>query len=133
MAQNNYAYTSNLQPLTTLLEDQALPSKTVFAVIKIVRLRLLGGFTDIEGVARHLCLSTRSLQRRLTDAGVNYRTILATERYRRALTLLQETEHSITDIAMMLGYSYAEDFTRAFNKLHGCSPSIARRYNRVLL
>ena len=105
---------------------QPSPDTTVWLVTDTVNLRLSDGLSDLEGTARHLRLSVRTLQRRLADEGTNYRTILATERYRRACALLQETEHSITDIALTLGYDYTEDFTRAFAKIHGCPPSLAR-------
>ena len=45
------------------------------------------------------------------------------QRVQKARHLLLEGRHSIQDIALELGYSNTSNFTNAFRKLNGCSPS----------
>lgn len=115
-----------LSELDLIMNGQP-PTTMTDAVSKIVQLRLLGGLIDIEGAARHMKLSVRSLQRKLSDEGETYREILNRERYRRASDLLSQSDHSITDISRLLGYEYVNDFTRAFTWQYGSSPSQFRR------
>lgn len=55
---------------------------------------------------------------------------------RRRLTLaafeLQKTDLKIIDIALKYGYESPDSFTRAFYRLHGINPSIARRNETCL-
>ena len=111
------------------LMDEAPPHTMADAVTQVVRMRLLAGLVDIEGAARQLKLGVRSMQRRLSLAGETYRHILARERVNRAVALLSEKDHTITKIAMMLGYEYVGDFTRAFTKEKGYPPGTFRQSN----
>ncbi|MCR8634186.1 helix-turn-helix transcriptional regulator [Paenibacillus radicis (ex Xue et al. 2023)] len=47
-------------------------------------------------------------------------------RMERALQLLQQTRHTVTEIAIMLGYPDLYSFTRAFSKHYAASPSKLR-------
>ena len=112
-----------------VLMDESPPCTMVDAVAQIVRMRLLASLIDIEGAAHQLKLGVRSMQRRLSIEGESYRNILARERTNRAIALLSEKDHSITKIAMMLGYEYVGDFTRAFTREKGYPPSAFRQSN----
>jgi AraC family transcriptional regulator len=56
---------------------------------------------------------------------------------KRRLTLaaseLVQSDRKIIDIAMRYGYENPESFTRAFKKVHGISPSQARKEGRTLV
>jgi len=93
------------------------------SVIGVVLLRLLDGQTDVEGAAERLTLSVRSLQRLLQQHGLTYRDLLDRARMLRARSLLTETDRSVTEIALALGYSDPPNFTRAFRRLAGHSPT----------
>jgi AraC-like DNA-binding protein len=105
------------------LENEKPPISTTEVVTAVVHLRLLGGLTDIAGAAQHLHTGVRTLQRRLSVEGMSYRRILLEQRNARALHLLRETDFSVTDIAVALGYEYAGDFTRAFSRYYGFAPT----------
>jgi AraC-like DNA-binding protein len=45
----------------------------------------------------------------------------------RARTLLLETELSITQIALEVGYEYAGNFTTAFKRYFGVPPNVMRK------
>ncbi len=92
------------------------------SVLSVVLLRLLDGRADIEGTAEALGLSVRSLQRRLSQQGVSYRSVVDSARLTRAIALLRDTSLSVTAIAFELGYADPPNFTRAFNRWAGCSP-----------
>lgn len=52
-------------------------------------------------------------------------------RYQRATILLTTTELTMADIANQLGFSHPSQFTRAFQRRAGCSPSVYRRQGRA--
>jgi AraC-like DNA-binding protein len=92
----------------------------------IITLRLIDGQTDIDGVARMVGISRRTLQRWLDAQGVTYRALLDRVRLERARALVLETEAPLSEIAMVTGYSDHAHFTRAFGRHFGRSPSAER-------
>jgi AraC-like DNA-binding protein len=87
-----------------------------------IALRLLDGDTDIDGCARLLRCSTRSIQRRLAEQGVTYRQLVEEARLQRAASLLRETSQTVIEIALGLGYTEGSNFSRAFKRWSGASP-----------
>ena len=88
----------------------------------VITLRLLDGQTDLDGAARLLGRGPRSLQGDLSRAGTSYRVLLDQARLRRGAALLRESEASVTDIAIELGYEEPTNFTRAFRRWSGLTP-----------
>ncbi|MCX4245899.1 AraC family transcriptional regulator [Paraliomyxa miuraensis] len=86
-----------------------------------------GGIASLPSIARALHLSTRTLKRRLAEAGCSYRSLVDDVRRERALVLLAEPGLDLTTIAMRLGYSDATNFSRAFRRWTGAPPSRYRR------
>ncbi|ENX33822.1 hypothetical protein F889_02485 [Acinetobacter colistiniresistens] len=76
--------------------------------------------------AKVLNISTKTLQRYLQQQGVEFQTLKKQVTIERAIDLLENSTFTITHIAYELGYSNPANFTRAFNKLVGCSPQIYR-------
>ena len=107
-----------------ILADAPDPAHALSAV---VALRLLDGQTDIEGAARMVGLGMQGLQRRLRQAGWTYREVIESALRARAQRLLIETELSVLEIALSLGYETHASFTRAFTRWMGCPPSDYRR------
>ena len=89
----------------------------------IVAVRLMEGRVDIEGAAAMAGLGVQGLQRRLREAGLSYRDVVGAARQARAEALLRETELSVTEIAVEVGYSEHANFTRAFRRARGTSPT----------
>lgn len=81
---------------------------------------------DETAVARRLGMSTATLRRRLSEAGVSFRGISGDLRRQAAATLL-ETGDSLDDIAARLGFSDARSFRRACHGWFGMAPSLYRR------
>jgi AraC-like DNA-binding protein len=86
---------------------------------------------DIDSVARNLGLSTRTLQRRLDDAGTTFEQIVSDTRATAARTLLVETDKPMTTIAHDLGYAESSAFTRAVRRWYKKSPKEVRRNDRL--
>jgi len=70
--------------------------------------------------------SMRTLQRELNREGTDFRTLVNAVRAGRAEELLRHRDLSITRIATELGYSTPANFSRAFRKTKGLSPSALR-------
>lgn len=77
---------------------------------------------NIESVAAILCMSPRSLQRRLTAAGISFREIKAEELNRRATYLLENTSMTIESISRELGYAHPSNFIKCFKAQTRMSP-----------
>lgn len=87
------------------------------------------GTPSINLIAEVAGTSTRTLQRHLLAAGLNYRELLEQVRYDMAIHLLTNPDNTIMDIATQLGYSEPTHFTRAFRRMAGVSP---RKYKQQL-
>ncbi len=85
--------------------------------------RLTSGESSAEAAAKHLNMSTRSLQRKLAKANTNYLRLVDDTRKDLALHRIEDPRWSITDITFELGFSQPSAFTRAFKRWTGLSPS----------
>lgn len=81
----------------------------------------------LEDIASTLCVSPRTLIRQLAAHGTSYRKLLEQEQREVARKLLDQARHSVSEIAVMLGYSDVTNFDRAFRRMFGVSPVQYRR------
>ncbi|MFM9900626.1 MAG: AraC family transcriptional regulator [Polaromonas sp.] len=92
--------------------------------VKAVLTKMMRGERpSMEAVAHQLCLSPRTLQRRLTDAQTSYQAILDAVRLDTACKLLGHTALEPGEIAFYLGFEEVNSFLRAFNKWQGMTPT----------
>lgn len=82
---------------------------------------------DFDTLARQLHASPATLRRRLSDEGESYQSIMDELRRDLAIALLGETQLSVADIAVELGFSESSAFHRAFKKWTGTRPGEYRR------
>lgn len=80
-----------------------------------------------EDVAAALNLSTRTLQRRLLEEGVNFGELLQAVRRELAQNYIDDSQLNVSEIAYLLGFSDQANFTRAFKRWFGTSPSDWRK------
>lgn len=80
------------------------------------------GYPNIETVAAHLNHSSRTLRRRLKEAGTSYQLIVEDIRFDKARQLLMSSQFSIEAIAHMLHYSDSRSFRTAFKRWQGETP-----------
>ncbi|WP_076866531.1 helix-turn-helix domain-containing protein [Bradyrhizobium mercantei] len=93
----------------------------------LIELELLGRRPTLSSIASRSGLTPRTLQRKLSEAGLSYRDLLRNALQRRAVTLLCQKDRSIGEIASMLGYDDPAHFSRAFERWSGAAPSRWRR------
>jgi AraC-like DNA-binding protein len=74
--------------------------------------------------------SMRTLQRRLSTEQTSYSRVLEQARAEMASELLESTEACLADIAHELGYPSPGNFTRAFRRWSGVSPSEFRHHRK---
>lgn len=86
-----------------------------------------GWEVTLESAASAMHLSVRTLQRKLSEAGISFRGLLNGARHQRARQLLRESDISIAEIGWMLGYQNVPSFTRAFKAAEGLSPGQFRQ------
>ncbi len=86
-----------------------------------------GEAPTLESVAGTLCMSPRTLIRQLAAQDSGYREMLEKAQKDTASRLLGQARYSIYEIAMLLGYSDAANFGRAFRRWFGMAPSQYRR------
>jgi AraC-like DNA-binding protein len=81
---------------------------------------------NIEGVARALGTSPRTLQRRLLEEGTSFRDVVEEVRAELARRYLGERV-ALHDVAFRLGYAEVSAFLRAFKRWTGMTPTQFRR------
>ena len=116
------------QALASRLSDQRkqLPTLLSTQTETVIRSLLPVTTCDIAVVAKVLHVSTRSLQRNLTDADTNFSAMLDAVRADLALKYLRQSGLAVADIAEILGFSETSALTRAFGRWYGHSPRRAR-------
>ncbi|GLQ87303.1 AraC family transcriptional regulator [Dyella flagellata] len=82
-----------------------------------------GTYLGMEDVAQTLCMSSRTLKRRLRHLGFNFRQLVDEARKQEVLRDVLNTSMTIDEIASRRGYSDAANLTRAFRRWTGESPS----------
>lgn len=97
------------------------------ATVRDHLLRQPGRMPDMETIAAALCLTSRTLRRRLNDEGVSFRSLLDEVRATLAVEMLRQPQLTLDDIAERLGYAEAASFILAFKRWKGVPPSAVRR------
>lgn len=85
------------------------------------------GYPSMAQVARRLGITPRTLARHLDRHGVSFRQVLDERRHREACTMLISGQQAVEDIASCLGYNDPANFTRAFRRWAGCTPTQYRQ------
>ncbi len=87
---------------------------------------LPSGRISEERIAEHLNMSQRSLQRKLQERHTSYRALLEETRRDLANRYMEDTRYRISEITYLLGFSDPSNFTRAFRRWKGVSPTVYR-------
>ncbi len=86
-----------------------------------------GAAASLDRVARSLGMASRTLQRRLAEAGVRFSALLEQVRCERAVELLQRPSADFNEVAERVGFSDARSLRRALKRQTGRTPSELRR------
>lgn len=87
---------------------------------------------SLHEVASRLCMSGRTLTRKLQGCGTRFQALADETRQRHAQQMLGRDELDLQSIAAALGFADPANFTRAFKRWTGCSPSLYRESLRAL-
>ena len=77
----------------------------------------------LDRMASSFGMTERSLRRNLVNEGHPFRELLDTVRRDLCALYFQEDKRSLSEIALLLGYSDLSAFTRAHKRWHGVAPS----------
>jgi len=96
--------------------------------LRQVMLKLIpeGGAT-LPRVAAELHCSTRTVQRRLGTVDLGYQQLLDRLREQLACRYLRQTSLTLSELALLLGYSDQSAFSRAFRSWAGVTPGRFRK------
>lgn len=96
---------------------------SILGDIRTVLKKLLpGGDISVSNISQELGLSSRSLQRKLLEQGLNYRQVLDDYRRELAIVYIRQPALSQGEISYQLGFSAPSNFSRAFKNWTGISP-----------
>jgi AraC-like DNA-binding protein len=88
---------------------------------------LQGDEPTLAAVASQLCLSERTLQRRLSMEGQTFRRVLDEMRRDVAQRTLAAGKRNVTELAYLLGFEDSNSFYRSFRRWTGTTPESYRR------
>ncbi len=90
-----------------------------------------GHYPAVDDMASLLKLSSRTLKRRLAEQGTSFSTLLEEARQLDAIMLLRKPQLSLERVATELGYTDPANFTRAFKRWTGLTPSAFREKDKA--
>jgi len=96
-----------------------------------IQRKLAGQRPKIHDIARELHISSRTLQRRLQDAGYSFQQVLEEARHQLACHYLNSSLLELNETAYLLGYEDANSFVRAFRTWEGVPPAHWRDVQRA--
>lgn len=103
---------------------QALP--TLDPLLTDVQQAIVGimqdGLPTMAQVAAHLGMAERSLYRALSARGVSFKTVVNSLRFELAKDYLRDSDLSLPEISLLLGFADQSVFTRAFRQWSGTTP-----------
>ena len=103
--------------LSEMEVDDTMAARVRSALVEL----LPAGKTTVDDVASKLCLSRRTLQRKLTDEHTTFQQQLNSTRQLLAQNYLHDSDRTNDDIAFLLGYEDTTSFLRAFSAWTGMS------------
>ena len=100
-----------------------LPDEPAQRARQIVRMLLPSGLCSVDRVAQHLGMHRRTLNRHLAAEGESVTTIINAVRAELAEEYLANRKRRLYEVAELLGFSSAGNFTRWFRDQFGRTPS----------
>lgn len=91
---------------------------------------LASGEISLEQIAGDRGMSGRTLQRRLRDLDLEFSDLVENVRRATALEYIANSDYSLTEVALLVGYSEASSFSRAFRRWTNLTPRQYRQQSR---
>lgn len=128
LAQNTLSLSHFLKDsLARIIGGQARPERLTDRVRNLLGREYGNQFPELTDICVRLNLTPQTLRRRLKDEGTSYQVIKDKMREEAARFYLAKPTLSIDEIALMMGYSEASAFHRAFKQWTGMTPAACRR------
>jgi AraC-like DNA-binding protein len=118
----------NDQIVMKMLADTVKGDLVMQVRAKLVEL-LPSGECSKEDVAKELYMSVRTLHNKLEKLDSSYQQVLDDTRRELSEQYMQQQQRSISEVAYLLGFSDCSNFSRAFKRWTGVSPSQFRSSN----
>ena len=99
--------------------QETFPERVRAAIQK----KLAGRRPKMQEIARELHISSRTLQRRLQQAGYSFQQVLEEARHQLARHYLTNSLLELNETAYLLGYEDSNSFVRAFRTWEGVPPA----------
>ena len=106
------------QELSKLGDEEMLDQRVRIQVSRV----LSEGVPKISDIASRLGMSGRTLQRRLSDRGLSFQSLVDEARRQLAERLLRQTHYPLAEVAFLTGFSDQSAFQRAFKRWAGQTP-----------
>ena len=112
-------------------EVEAIAEEDPFELLvqRAISRALSEGVPKMAEIARRMGTSERTLQRRLADAGLSFKTLVDDTRRSLAENLMQGERYSLAEVGFLTGFSEQSAFSRAFKRWTGQSPAAYREAN----
>ena len=88
---------------------------------------LPSGIPSITQIGEHMGMSSRTLTRRLSESGLNFRDLVKQTQEKISKDLLKNSSSTMGEIAFQTGFSEQSAFNRAFKRWTGQSPTSFRK------
>lgn len=119
------------QALEAFLEQRRImragPNDLLNELLRHIADSLGSGCPSIDQIAATMNMGVRTLQRRLADHNLDFSHLVETVRRSLAENYVSCSTHSITDIALLLGYTEVSSFCRAFRRWMQLTPQQYRQ------
>lgn len=116
-----------LEVLQASLLKKMSAEKDIVNEVRMALRRKPGEFPNLEQVASNLAMSPRTLRRKLGMQDVRFQDLLDEERRKVAEDYLSHSNLTIQQIAQECGFSDAQNFSQAFKRWTGNSPTEYRK------
>jgi AraC-like DNA-binding protein len=117
--------------LETELQEKNAGANVGEQVKHTLKRSLAGKRPTLQHIAQELGMSARTLQRRLTDAGITFQQQVEDTRRELARHYLAQSTVELNEAAYLLGYEDANSFFRAFHLWEGTTPEAWRTQHRT--
>lgn len=88
----------------------------------LIKDALPSGIPSIHQIGEHIGMSSRTLNRRLSENGITFRELVKKTQESISKSLLKNSSFTINEIAFQTGFSEQSAFSRAFKRWTGQSP-----------
>jgi AraC-like DNA-binding protein len=119
-----------LQQHAERLLKEKLRAETEGGMVALVRAAIVKNLerdrARLPLIAEELHITQRTLQRKLSEAGIGFQQLLDQVRHELALDYLKQKRLGIAEVAFLLGYREQSSFNHAFKDWTGMNPGAYR-------